>query len=125
MPAGLLVVLVLAAIAVDLSVVQLRKRQAFDLASAAANDAVTAGADQQALRRGTYLLHPARTEEAVVASIEASELGPEAEWSYRTTSTEIEVTVTLRADYIFAGIVPGGPDGTPVTARASAATPTA
>jgi hypothetical protein len=120
MPAGLLVVLVLAAIAVDLSVVQLRKRQAFDLASAAANDAVTAGADHQALRQGSYLLDPARTEQALAAAIEASELGPQAEWSYRPIPTGVEVTVTLRADYVFAGVIPGAPDGTPVTARASA-----
>ena len=41
-PAGLLIVLVMASIAVDMSLVHLRQRQAYDLASAAANDAATA-----------------------------------------------------------------------------------
>ena len=50
MPAGLLIVLVLASIAVDMSLVHLRKRQAFELAAAAANDAATAGVDQGRVR---------------------------------------------------------------------------
>lgn len=120
-PTGLLVVLVLASIAVDLSVVQLRRRQAFDLAAAAANDGVTAGADPRSLRRGEYTLHPGRTADAVAATIGASELGTETAWSYRTTPAGLEVTVTVRADYIFAAVVPGAPDGTEVTATASAA----
>ncbi|HEX6235838.1 MAG TPA: hypothetical protein VFZ68_01520 [Acidimicrobiales bacterium] len=119
-PAGFLVVLVLASIAVDLSVVHLRQRQAFDLAAAAANDGVTAGADPRSLRRGAYLLDPGRTADAVRATIEASELGPDAAWSYRATPAGLEVTVTVRASYIFAGVVPGAPDGTEVTATASA-----
>ena len=51
-PAGLLVVLVMASIAVDMSLVHLRQRQAVDVASGAANDAVTAAAEEGALRGG-------------------------------------------------------------------------
>ena len=40
------------------------------------------------------------------------------------TPDGVEVSVALEADYIFAGVVPGAPDGRTVRARASAAAPT-
>ena len=49
-PAAVLIVLVMASIAVDMSLVHLRQRQAHDLAAQAANDAATGAADQAALR---------------------------------------------------------------------------
>jgi hypothetical protein len=102
MPAGLLIVLVLASIAVDMSLVHLRKRQAFELAAAAANDAATAGVDQGRLRTThDYVLDPERARAVVEDAVAASELA-------------------LEADYIFADVVPGAPNGTEVTASATA-----
>jgi hypothetical protein len=122
MPAAVLVVLVLASIAVDMALVQLRQRQAFDLAAAAANDAVTAGADRAALRSGEYRLDPAAVEAVVASSVAASELAPSLAGPPEVTITPdgVEVTVTLTADYLFADVIPGAAEGTTVTASALA-----
>jgi hypothetical protein len=121
-PAGVLIVFVLASIAVDLSLVHLRKRQAFDLASAAANDAATAGADQAALRSGSYVIEPGSARAVVDDVVGASELAPHlaAPPSVTVTAEGVSVEITLEADYIFAGVVPGAPDGTVVAASATA-----
>ena len=122
LPAGVLVVLVLASIAVDMALVQLRQRQAFDLAASAANDAATAGVDQGQVRSGRYVLDPEAAAASVERSLAASELAPDLAGAPEVTVTPdtVEVTVTLAADYLFAGVIPGTPDGTVVTATASA-----
>ncbi|HLM29432.1 MAG TPA: hypothetical protein VK360_05875, partial [Acidimicrobiales bacterium] len=108
-PAGVLIVLVLASIAVDMSLVHLRKRQAFDLASAAANDAATAGADQAALRLGSYVIEPGSARAVVDDVVGASELAPllAAPPSVTVTAEGVSVEITLEADYVFAGVLPG------------------
>jgi hypothetical protein len=122
MPAGLLIVLVLASIAVDMSLVHLRKRQAFELAAAAANDAAAAGADQGRLRSGSYVLDPEATRSVVEEVVAASELASELAGPPLVTVTDdaVRVELAVEADYIFAGVVPGAPDGTVVTASATA-----
>jgi hypothetical protein len=122
-PAGVLIVLVLASIAVDMSLVHLRKRQAFDLASAAANDAATAGADQAALRLGSYVIEPGSARAVVDDVVGASELAPllAAPPSVTVTAEGVSVEITLEADYVFAGVLPGAPDSTIVAASATAA----
>jgi hypothetical protein len=126
MPAGVLVVLILASIAVDMSVVHLRKRQALDLAAAAANDAATAAADPGALRAGDFRLDPARARDVVDSVVGASELAPllAAEPVVAVTDEGVEVTLAVEADYVFAGAIPGAPDGAVVTATAGASAPT-
>ena len=122
-PAGFLVVLIMASIAVDMSLVHLRQRQAVDVASGAANDAVTAAAEEGALRGGDGVAVSQTDAEAVVERIvAASDLAPEVVGApvVRVTAASVEVELTVRADYVFAGAVPGAPDGTTVTARASA-----
>jgi hypothetical protein len=121
-PAGVLIVFVLASIAVDMSLVHLRKRQAFDLASAAANDAATAGADQAALRLGSYVIEPGSARAVVDDVVGASELAPllAAPPSVTVTAEGVSVEITLEADYVFAGVLPGAPDGTVVAASATA-----
>jgi hypothetical protein len=123
MPAGLLIVLVLASIAVDMSLVHLRKRQAFELAAAAANDAATAGVDQGRLRTThDYVLDPERARAVVEDAVAASELAPQLARPpvVTVTATGVRVELALEADYIFADVVPGAPDGTEVTASATA-----
>ena len=123
MPAGLLIVLVLASIAVDMSLVHLRKRQAFELAAAAANDAATAGVDQGRLRTTqTYVLDPETTRAVVADVVAASELAPQLARPpvVTVTGAGVRVELALEADYIFADVVPGAPDGTVVTASATA-----
>jgi hypothetical protein len=121
-PAGLLVVLVMASIAVDMSLVQLRQRQAHDLAAGAANDAATAAIDSGSVRSHTVVIDvdaAARIAEEVVAAsdLSADVVGRPA---VRVVDGRVEVEVSLRADYIFAGVVPGADDGMTVTATASA-----
>ena len=124
MPAGVLIVLVLASIAVDMDLVQLRQRQAYDLAAAAANDAATAGADHAALRNGEYRIDPGAAESVVATAVGASALAGSlaAPPDVVVTDDGVVVTVALTADYVFAGVMPGAPDGTTVTATASATT---
>jgi hypothetical protein len=121
-PAGLLIVLVMASIAVDMALVQLRQRQAHDLAAGAANDAATAAADQAALRTGDVLVDGDRAQAVVAQIVAASELAPQVVGTPRVSVAggRVEVEISLYADYIFAGVVPGSPDGLTVTATASA-----
>jgi len=122
-PAGFLVVLILASIAVDMALVHLRQRQALDVASGAANDVVTAVADESRLRRGDGLgLDQSAAEAAVGRIVAASDLAPSVVGApvVRVTDDSVEVELTVEADYIFAGAVPGAPDSTTITARASA-----
>ena len=123
MPAGLLIVLVLASIAVDMSLVHLRKRQAFELAAAAANDAATAGVDQGRLRTThEYVLDPDRARSVVGDVLAASELAPQLARPpvVTVTGAGVRVELALEADYIFADVIPGAPDGTVVAASATA-----
>jgi hypothetical protein len=122
MPAGVLVVLVLASIAVDMAIVQLRQRQAYDLAAAAANDAVTAGADASALRSGRFAVDPDAAREVVARTVAASELAPDLDGAPVVALTDdgLAVTIAVQAEYVFAPVIPGAPDGATVTATATA-----
>jgi hypothetical protein len=102
--------------------VHLRRRQAYDLAAGAANDAVTAAADEGSLRAGGYRVDPDRAQQVVERIVAASDLAPDvaAPPTVRVTGDSVAVEVSLYADYIFAGVIPGTPDGTTVTASASA-----
>jgi len=123
MPAGVLVVLLLGAIAVDLSLVFLRQRQASAMAVDVANDLVGIALDEDAFRAdGRFQLDPERADvlgRALVASsdlaedlldVEVTVVGPDA----------VEVRVVVRVDYVFAKAIPGAADGTSVTATATA-----
>jgi hypothetical protein len=124
MPAAVLIVLLLGAIAVDLTVVHLRQRAAVSAAASAANDAVTYGLDQSALRRGEgYRLDPARVERAVAESIESQGLADDLTSPPEVTEptpTTVTVVLHVRATYVFARALPHGPAGTTVTATSSA-----
>jgi hypothetical protein len=123
-PAGLLIVLVLASIAVDMTLVHLRQRQAVDLAAAAANDAATAAADPASVRAGDFRVDLGSAEQVVGRIVGASELADDIVGTPVVRPTDgggVEVEISLYADYIFAGVVPGSPDGMTVTGTASAA----
>ncbi|HEY8546090.1 MAG TPA: hypothetical protein VIL36_13620 [Acidimicrobiales bacterium] len=122
MPACVLVLVVLASIAVDMALVHLRQRQALDVAAGAANDAVTAGVDTAALRRGTYVVEPGAARDVVARSVAASEVAPHLVGPPQVTvdGETVSVRLTVRADHLFTGVMPGVPDATTVTASASA-----
>jgi hypothetical protein len=122
MPACLLIVLVLASIAVDMTLVHLRHQQALDVAASAANDAVTAGADPTSLRSGVYRVEPAEARRVVARAVQASDIGPQLSGPPRVSvdGDTVAVSLTVRADYLFTGVLPGAPDSTTITATASA-----
>jgi len=124
MPAAMLIVLLLGAIAVDLTIVHLRQQQAIEAAASAANDAVTAGVDQDALRSGHgYRLDPDRVRAAVERSVRAQGLTDELVEAPEITEPDawsVTVVLSLRADYLFARSLPGAPSGTTVQGTATA-----
>lgn len=127
MPAGVLVVLLLGAIAFDLSLVFLRQRQASSLAVDVANDLATAALDEAAFRAdGRFRLDPDRADELGRALVATSDLGADVrEVDVAVVGLDtVEVRVVVDVDYVFAKAIPGASDGTTVTATATAvATP--
>jgi hypothetical protein len=123
-PAAFLVVIVLASIAVDMSLVQLRTRQAVDFASGAANDA--AGAAAGNVREGggprRVRIDPDAARALVRSELAASELAPlvVAGPFVRVSGNQVDVSLSVRADYIFAGGIPGAPDSSTVSVHATA-----
>ena len=124
MPAAVLIVLLLGAVAVDLTVIHLQQRAGISAAGSAANDAVTYGLDQAALRRGDgYHLDPDRVRLAVLEALAAQGLTDELTAPPRITITApdtVTVSLDLRADYLFARAIPHGPRSTTVHATATA-----
>lgn len=121
-PAGLLIVLIMASIAVDMSLVHLRQRQAYDLATAAANDAATAALDPARARSSSAVADHDVAVSVAERVVEASDLSADVVGApvVQVDGGRVEVRISMRADYIFAGAVPGAPDGLTVTATASA-----
>jgi hypothetical protein len=126
LPAGVLVVVVLAAIAVDGAVAFLGEREALALAEAAANDAATAAVDEAGYRTtGTYRIDEARAHRVVVTTLGAS--SPELEDVAVTVAfpvvdgeAAVQVTVTASIETVFARALPGGPERFDVNATATA-----
>ena len=115
--------LLLGAIAFDLSVVFLRQRQASSLAVDVANDLATAALDEEAFRaEGAYRLDPSRADELGDALVRASDLVDDVIDLEVTVLTpdSVEVRVVLAVDYVFARAIPGTRDGTTVEATATA-----
>lgn len=123
MPVAVLVVLLLGAIAFDLSVVQLAHRDLLDIAASAANDAATEALDQTAFRTsGQYVLDPGRAVASLARSLQRHHV------DHLVTARSItiggagdQVTVELErtVDYVFARSLPGA-RGTTVRAHATA-----
>jgi hypothetical protein len=131
MPAAVLIVLVLGAMAVDLSVVHLGEREVSAAASAAVNDAVTEGINQDALySTGSYSLDPARVAEVIAVSLAAQEQtgrdlrvvrGPALSDSDGDGAPDtVTIRVRMTVEYVFARAVPSVPDTTAVEAEATA-----
>lgn len=123
MPAAVLVVLLLAAISVDLSLVFLRQRQASGVAIDVANDLASAALDEAAFRStGEFTLDPARAERLGRAFIDSSDVAGDVVGVDIDVigADEVRVTLTLRVEYLFAKAIPGAADGTTVSAHATA-----
>ncbi|MDQ3980430.1 MAG: hypothetical protein M3314_12895 [Actinomycetota bacterium] len=127
-PAGVLVVMVLAAIAVDASIAFLGERELAAAVAGAANDAATeAISDEAFYGAGQVELDDAEVarvaEERVRTSLDAGRhQGLDVRASVVRTSggcpsLEVEASATVR--YLFARALPGGPDEARVASTAS------
>lgn len=124
MPAAFLILMVLGAIAVDLTAIRVGQRSLLSSAIDAANDAVTVGLDEDAYRSGEgYRLDPDRVRHAVYAVLYAKGM------LHRLTATPTivihpdgSVTVSLRSEvtHIFARALPGASGPVGVRAEATA-----
>ena len=124
MPAAVLVLIMLGGIAFDYAHLFLAKRELSAVAEAAANNAVTHGVDQSAVRRGDgYVLDPDRVVASVVASVADHSpalhfIGdPQVEM---LSPTEVRVTITASIDYVFTKVVRGAKGAETVTVTATA-----
>jgi Flp pilus assembly protein TadG len=123
MPAAVLVVMVMAAVTMDLSLVHLGRREAIAAAEAAANDAATYGLDESAYRSGFgYAIDPVRARQAVEQSIHGSGLADDlvSRADVVIDGTTVRVGLTVRVDYVFARALPGLAHSTIVSATGSA-----
>ncbi len=125
MPVAVLIVLLLGAIAVDLSVVRLAHRDLLDVAASAANDAATDGLDPDHYRRtGTYEIDLARAYTALDRTIEHRHLANPVTARLITAGPgPDEITVELESSVpaLFAKALPGAPHHTTIRAKATAA----
>lgn len=122
-PAGILVVLVLAALAVDLTHVHLARRTLHAAAAAAAGDAATAALDEAHFRAsGEYRLDPVRAQQVVVATLDAhdEEIIDGAGVVVDVAPTQVTVRLEATVRYLFAPPVPGSPSRATVSASATA-----
>ena len=102
MPAAVLIVLLLGAIAVDSAVVYLRQRQAYDVAAAAANDAAGAGFDlARAQSTGEIVYDPATVEALAAATVRAAGIDEVVLVSATPDGTGVVVTVDVTVQHLF------------------------
>ena len=120
MPAAVLIVLLLGAIAVDSAIVYLRQRQAYNVAFDAANDAAGAGFDLEAARTtGEIVWDPQRVEALAAEAIAAAGIDGLELVAARPDGDGVEVTVEVTVEHLFVQVF-GDParDELEVSARA-------
>ena len=122
MPAAVLVLVVLASIAVDFSLVGMRARALHNAAAGAANDAATAAISREGLRRGETWIDVETAQQVAARSLAARGIDLVAPPVVTISPDGREVTIHLRAtyDYVFAPAIPGAPDVFTVEATATA-----
>ena len=102
MPAAVLIVLLLGAIAIDSAIVYLGQRQAYDVAFDAANDAAGAGFDLDAVRtRGEVVYDPDRVEAIAAQAIAAAGIDDLQLVSARADGAGVVVTVRRTVRHLF------------------------
>ncbi len=118
-PAAFLVIVVLAAIAVDLSAIHLARREVLRAASQSADDGA-AMLDTAAVRRGDFgVIDLRRAREVVHGEMRAQHLPGELVGAPRVAlgprPATIVVTVTVRVEHLFAAAIPGAPPHETIT----------
>jgi Flp pilus assembly protein TadG len=109
-PAAFLVLILLAALAVDNAVAYQARQQLHDALVAAANDSVTAGLNQQAFYSGgTVQLDPASVESAACTAIRAQDLSGfhQLQVEVAVSGDYVRVTGSGSVDAVFGRAIPG------------------
>ncbi|HET6794760.1 MAG TPA: hypothetical protein VFH45_09975 [Acidimicrobiales bacterium] len=109
-PAGFLVLMLLAALAVDSAVAYQDQHQLHDALAAAANDAVAAGVDDRSFYTGgTVTLDTASVASVVCRSLEAQGLGSlhGLHVGVALSGRSVQVTGAATVDAVFGRLVPG------------------
>ena len=102
MPAAVLIVLLLGAIAVDSAIVYLRQRQAYNVAFDAANDAAGAGFDLAVAREEGEIVYDADRVEALARqAVEAAGIEDLELVDARPDGDEVVVTVAVPVRHLF------------------------
>jgi len=120
MPAAVLIVLLLGAVAVDSAIVYLKQRQAYNVAFDAANDAAGAGFDLDAARTtGEIVWDPVQLEALAQEAIAAAGVDGVELVSAAPDGEGVEVTVAVTVEHLFVQVF-GNParDRLSVSARA-------
>jgi hypothetical protein len=108
-PAGFLILLLLAAIAVDSAGAYLGQRQLTDALAAAANDAATAGLDNRAYyTSGAIILDPGTSALAVCRSLAAQGVGDlhQLRVEIGVSGPSVEVRGTANVEAVFGRLIP-------------------
>ena len=102
MPAAVVIILLLGALAVDSAIVYLEQRQAYNVAFDAANDAAGAGLDLEAAQTtGALVYDPARVEAVAAATVEAAGTTGLRLVKAVPDGDGVEVTVEVRVQRLF------------------------
>ena len=126
LPAAVMIVLLLGAIAVDAAIAFLGEREALSLASAAANDAATAALDQDRFRAtGEFSLDHDRARRIVEATLASSsseldDVSVEVTFPIVDGTEGVRVEITGSVEYVFAKAIPGAPHHIELAASATA-----
>ena len=120
-PAGVVIVLLLGAIAVDSAIVYLEQRQAYNVAFDAANDAAGAALDRDAVRStGELVYDPARVRTIAEDALRAAEVHDVSLVDARPEGDGVAVVVEVRVRHLFGQAFGGRSSETlRITARAA------
>jgi hypothetical protein len=107
MPAGVVIILMLASLALDRALVFGQQRDLVATAQAAANDAVALGVDPDELRgNGLVVLDPDRVGRAVAAAVAGA---PDIEVTWDVRGDTVVVRLMRHVRYLLSPAVPGAP----------------
>lgn len=122
-PAGVLILVILAALALDSALVYLGQRQLANAAASAASDGAGAISNPSFYGSGSIVLDPSRAIQSAAASVATQEfsgihlVGPP---SISVDGVQVCVSLHASVPHLLGRIIPGIPHDTTVSARATA-----
>ena len=120
-PAMMLVLIALAAVAVDLTAVHMAQRSLYRVASAAADDAAGMLDTRRIQIDGALRIDCRAARRVVIARLRAADLpGPVLDLTVTCTDDMVDIRARVAVPHMFMGAVPGAPDidDAPISVRA-------